>query len=292
MDNELFTVAAVARRIGVAPATLRTWDRRYGLGPSAHEAGEHRRYSSEDLAKLIVMRRLITTGVSPVDAAEKAKAHTGKLSVEELADNFAVREEIVDSIHRAAKILDKSFVEAALRNDIKEFGVIATWTEVIVPVLFLVGQEWEATGEGIEVEHMLSEILKRMLNEGIGSVKKPVNVQPVLLASVGEELHCLAIHALAAALAEKNIESFFLGARTPMEAISSMVKRSAPPAVFLWAQLRENGKEKFFKEIPAIRPAPRVILGGPGWGENRSQGVVYAQDLTHACAEIERAVGL
>ncbi|MEY3734595.1 MAG: hypothetical protein RL347_1954, partial [Actinomycetota bacterium] len=28
------TVAAVARRLGVAPATLRTWDRRYGLGPS------------------------------------------------------------------------------------------------------------------------------------------------------------------------------------------------------------------------------------------------------------------
>jgi DNA-binding transcriptional MerR regulator len=292
MDDELFTVAAVARRIGVAPATLRTWDRRYGLGTSVHEAGEHRRYSSEDLSKLIVMRRLITTGIAPVDAAEKAKAHTGQLSVEELADNFAVREEIVDSIHRAAKILDKAFVEAALRNDIKKFGVIATWTEVIVPVLFLVGQEWEATGEGIEVEHMLSEILKRMLNEGIGSVKKPVNVQPVLLASVGEELHCLAIHALAAALAEKNIESFFLGARTPMEAISSMVKRSAPPAVFLWAQLRENGKEKFFKEIPAVRPAPRVILGGPGWGENHSQGVVYAQDLTHACAEIERAVGL
>ena len=25
------TVAAVARRLGVAPATLRTWDRRYGL---------------------------------------------------------------------------------------------------------------------------------------------------------------------------------------------------------------------------------------------------------------------
>jgi len=151
MDDELFTVAAVARRIGVAPATLRTWDRRYGLGPSVHEAGEHRRYSSEDLSKLIVMRRLITTGIAPVDAAEKAKAHRGKLSVEEVADNFVVREEIVDSIHRAAKILDKAFVEAALRNDIKKFGVIATWTEVIVPVLFLVGQEWEATGEGIEV---------------------------------------------------------------------------------------------------------------------------------------------
>ena len=44
MEEELLTVAAVARRLGVAPATLRTWDRRYGLGPSSHEAGEHRRY--------------------------------------------------------------------------------------------------------------------------------------------------------------------------------------------------------------------------------------------------------
>ena len=37
------TVAAVARRLGVAPATLRTWDRRYGLGPSEHSAGSQRR---------------------------------------------------------------------------------------------------------------------------------------------------------------------------------------------------------------------------------------------------------
>ncbi|WP_418607771.1 MerR family transcriptional regulator [Georgenia sp. SUBG003] len=35
------TVAAVAGRLGVAASTLRTWDRRYGLGPSAHEAGAH-----------------------------------------------------------------------------------------------------------------------------------------------------------------------------------------------------------------------------------------------------------
>jgi DNA-binding transcriptional MerR regulator len=292
MNEELLTVAAVARRIGVAPATLRTWDRRYGLGPTTHEAGEHRRYRSQDLAKLIVMRRLITTGVSPVDAAETAKTHKGGTSVEQLTDNFAVREELVDSIHRASKNLDKSFVEAALRKDIKKYGVIATWTEVVVPVLYVVGEEWEATGKGIEVEHMLSEILKRMLSETIHSRKKPVNVQPVLVASVGEELHSLAIHALAAALAEKNIETFFLGSRTPIEAISVMVKRSAPPAIFLWAQLRENGEERFFKEIPSVRPAPRVILGGPGWGESKHKGVVYAQDLTHACAEIERAVGL
>ena len=286
------TVAAVARRIGVAPATLRTWDRRYGLGPSSHEAGEHRRYCPTDLAQLTMMRRLIISGVAPADAAIRAKAHTGSVAVENLVEEFEVREDVVDSLHRAAKSLDKNFVETLLRKDIADNGVIASWTEVIVPLLFLVGDEWAATGTGIEVEHMLSEIIKRLLREGVAQIKEPVNAQPVLLASVGEELHCLAIHALAAALAEKKIETFFLGARTPLEAISGMVKRAAPPAVFLWAQLEQNSDPKYFTDLPVVRPAPRVIVGGPGWDEKECSEVVIAQDLTHACAEIERAVGL
>ena len=292
MEQELLTVAAVARRLGVAPATLRTWDRRYGLGPSSHEAGEHRRYCPNDLAQLTLMRRLIISGVAPADAAVRAKAHSGSVSVENVIQDFEVREDLVDSLHRASKALDKSFVETLLRKDISENGVIASWTEVIVPLLFLVGDEWAATGAGIEVEHMLSEIIKRLLREGVAEIKEPVNTQPVLLASVGEELHCLALHALAAALAEKGIETFFLGARTPLEAISGMVKRAAPPAVFLWAQLEQNSDPKFFNELPVVRPAPRVIVGGPGWNRETCADVVVAQDLTHACDEIERAVGL
>ena len=292
MEQELLTVAAVARRLGVAPATLRTWDRRYGLGPSSHEAGEHRRYCPNDLAKLTMMRRLITSGVAPCDAAIRAKAHEGSATFDNLVEDFEVRDDVVDSLHRAAKSLDKNFVETLLRKDISENGVIASWTEVIVPLLFLVGDEWAATGAGIEVEHMLSEIIKRLLREGVAEIKEPVNTQPVLLASVGEELHCLALHALAAALAEKGIETFFLGARTPLEAISGMVKRAAPPAVFLWAQLEQNSDPKFFNELPVVRPAPRVIVGGPGWNRETCADVVVAQDLTHACDEIERAVGL
>ena len=291
MEEELLTVAAVARRLGVAPATLRTWDRRYGLGPSSHEAGEHRRYCPNDLAKLTLMRRLITTGVAPADAAEKAKAHKGVIKIEKLVDNFEVREDLVESLHRAAKSLDQIFIETALRKDIAKHGVIASWTEVIVPLLFLVGDEWEADGSGIEVEHMLTEIIKRILREGVSDIKKPVNANPVLLAAVGEEVHCLALHALAAALAEKSVETFFLGARTPLEAVSGMVKRSAPPAVFLWAQLSRNSDSKFLTELPSVRPAPRVIVGGPGWDPEICADVVVAQDLSHACAEIERAVG-
>src|SRR3954466_12102944 len=70
----MLTVAAVARRLGVAPSTLRTWDRRYDLGPSAHTAGSPRRYSAQDLERLVVMRRLTLEGVPPADAARIALA--------------------------------------------------------------------------------------------------------------------------------------------------------------------------------------------------------------------------
>ena len=73
LDGPILTVAAVASRLGVAPATLRTWDRRYGLGPSEHTAGAHRRYSASDLARLVTMRSLTLDGVPPADAARLAR---------------------------------------------------------------------------------------------------------------------------------------------------------------------------------------------------------------------------
>jgi DNA-binding transcriptional MerR regulator len=292
MEEELLTVAAVARRIGVAPATLRTWDRRYGLGPSAHEAGEHRRYCPKDLAILTAMRKLITAGVAPAEAAQQAKAFRGKISVEQIVDNFEVREDLVEALHAASKLLDKRFIEDALRQDIEKHGVIASWSEVIVPLLFLIGDEWEKTQTGIEVEHLLTEILKSILRERSSMASEPCNPRPVLLASVGEETHSLALHALASALAEKNISTYFLGARTPLEALNGVITRSAPPAIFLWAQLSNNGDPRFYTDIPSIRPAPRVIIGGPGWAVESDCPVAHVSDLSQACAEIERAVGL
>ena len=290
-DDEKLTVAAVARRIGVAPATLRTWARRYGLGPSGHEAGEHRKYLPQDLAKLIMMRRLIVAGVSPAEAAKQALAHKGSLNLEQIVETVHERSEAVDAIVSAAQSLDHNFVEALLRQEISQFGVIDSWHEVMVPVLIIVGDIWAQTGEGIEVEHLLSESITNVLRDFSREIKSPINPRPVLLASVGEELHTLPLHALTAALAELNIECQVMGARTPLAALSSVVTRSAPPAVFLWAQLAKNGDPIFFKDIPNVRPAPRVVLGGPGWDRDQCREVPFAEDLALACSEIKQAIG-
>ena len=289
--DELLSVSSVARRLGVAPATLRTWARRYGIGPSAHEAGSHRKYCPSDLAKLTVMRRLISAGVAPADAAEQAKAHEGEVIIEEFISLCRECDETIDAIYNAADSLDSLFVETMLRNEIAENGIIIAWQEVFVPVLIQVGAAWEKSGKGVEVEHMLTEILTRVLRESSSDIVVPLNSRPVLLASVGEELHSLALHALAAALAERGIESHFLGARTPVEALSSMVSRFAPPAIFLWAQLPVNGNPMFVTDLPAVRPAPRVIIGGPGWNPDKCQNAQFVGSLSLAVDEIAMAVG-
>ena len=289
--EELLTVAAVARRLGVAPATLRTWARRYGIGPTDHESGSHRRYCPEDLAKLTTMRRLIIAGMSPAEAAEKALSTKSAIKMEKIVGGFSDRPDVIDALHSAANALDKNFIESTLRNDIEKHGVIRSWQEVIVPVLVMLGKSWEETGEGIEIEHFFSETLKRVLRERSSKIHKPINPRPVLVASVGEEMHSLAIHALTAALAERNIECHFLGARTPFAALEAMVEKFAPPAIFLWAQLVENANPSFFRNLPAVRPAPRILLGGPGWRESDCANMTQTPDLNFACEEITRAIG-
>ncbi|ONH36162.1 MULTISPECIES: MerR family transcriptional regulator [Protofrankia] len=72
--NPRYTVAAVARRLGIAPATLRTWNRRYGLGPADHVSGTRRRYDPHDLARLEFMCRLTQAGIAPAEAARMARS--------------------------------------------------------------------------------------------------------------------------------------------------------------------------------------------------------------------------
>ena len=62
VDEPRLTVSGAARRLGIAPATLRTWDRRYGIGPSGHSHGRHRRYSAADMARLELMQRALMQG--------------------------------------------------------------------------------------------------------------------------------------------------------------------------------------------------------------------------------------
>jgi MerR family transcriptional regulator, light-induced transcriptional regulator len=314
------TVAAVARRLGVAPATLRTWDRRYGLGPTLHSAGAHRRYSRSDIARLEAMRRLVLDGVPPADAARLAvetvstprdghdsppPGPSGRLGVLDppaeprgaggpggrvLALPGGTAE--VRGLARAAMALDSRSLRIALDRALAEHGVITTWTELLTPVLIAVGERWAATGEGIEVEHLLAETATSALRAVGPGAPEPRNGRPVLLACAPDESHSLPLAALAAALAERNIGVRLLGGGLPATALVAAVRRTGPAVLLVWAQLPRYADVRVLDDLPVLRPPVAVLAGGSGWrGRRLPARVAFVSDLTSAVGLVTRAVG-
>ena len=286
------TVGELARRLGVAPATLRTWARRYGLGPSGHEVGSHRRYDCVDVARISVMRRLVISGVAPKEAA--LIAVDADVSEAEILPEikFEERSEIVEVILKALESLDISFVNEIIRREILANGVVVTWVEILTPTLIKVGEEWSRTGLGISNEHLLTEILTKIFREVSAEIENPVNAKPIVLAAIGEELHSLALHALLAALAERNIQAHFFGPRTPVDSLVEVVRKIAPPVVFVWAQLPENADYSIVGALPVVRPSTRLLLGGPGWEPSRCSSATLVGGLAEACEIVSSTLGV
>jgi len=75
--ERLMTVGELARHTGVAPATLRSWEARYGFPTSVRRVGSHRRYDAEQAAlvnEVIRFRRSGLSVVASISAAEESVA--------------------------------------------------------------------------------------------------------------------------------------------------------------------------------------------------------------------------
>jgi DNA-binding transcriptional MerR regulator len=271
--DEGLSAGAVARRLGVAVTTLRTWHQRYGLGPSGHVPGHHRRYTAEDLARLEVMRRLTAEGIAPAEAARWARhapdAPPGEADpTARGGGGFAIpvgrAGPTARGLARAAIRLDVGAMREIMLRALAEQGVVSTWDQVLRPVLAGIGERHMATKRLIEVEHLFS----RTATEVLAAVPRPRGGEPprVLLACTDEEQHSLPLEALAAALAADGVGSRLLGARVPPAALTDAVERTGPAVVMLWSHAPETAH---VAQLHALLDAPRrpvlILAGGPGW---------------------------
>lgn len=287
-------VAVVARRLGVAPATLRTWDRRYGLGPSEHRPGAHRRYGPRDIARLEEMSRLVREGWPPADAARAAaRAAVPTAAVEEGTERqhagggrvlaLPDADPATRGLGRAALALDAPAVSAIVREQLAARGLVATWDDVLRPVLVAVGDRWAATGDGVEVEHLLAACVALALQEWGASHAEPPTGRPVLLAGAPGEQHALPLHAVSAGLSSRGARSRLLGPDLPIPALTAAVRRTGPSVLFVWAQRSVTAEAAQALRLPVQRPPTALIVGGPGWaGAALPPGARPVTDLAEA----------
>lgn len=201
-------VAAVARRLGVAPATLRTWDRRYGLGPSEHSAGAHRRYSAVDVERLLVMRRLTLDGVAPAESARIALATDVTAGTPARSQDGGV------------PTTPTAVVDAALAGDVagcarllaidEGADVALWWTGLLEPVMSALARRTVVDPPGVDAVAAVHAGALAALREHqvpLTGTRRPV----VLVLVVPREARPLVAHALAGALAAQGVDARIVG---------------------------------------------------------------------------------
>lgn len=316
-------VAAVARRLGVAPATLRTWDRRYGIGPTGRAAGRHRRYAPADIARLELMQRALLRGATPAEAAEYAlrdsatspphppghpaahgsgvdtaldpewelaiaslvRAAPDPLPARPKSDRRVARGGAssvraggrvlrlsgaaprASGLGRAALAMNAVAAQKLIHEAIGEQGAVTVWDTVVRPVLAAVTGPWTRSGEYVDVEHLVNECTLAAMINATPLVTTPRNPRPVLLCCLPGEQHSLPLYVLRAALASRQIGTLMLGAALPEPALASAVRRTAPAAVVLWAQLPRPAASIVLGGLPRARPPVRLFACGPGWAD-------------------------
>lgn len=230
---------AVARMLGISPTTLRTWDRRYGLGPSTRHEGKHRRYNEDDVARLKRMVELTESGVAPASAAA---------SVTPAGD---------PDFWAAASGLDAARMRRVAVSLIARHGVVHTWDAVLMPFLVELGERVSSASCGVEVEHIASGSISDAMRVSGVALGEPA----VLLACAPDEQHSLPLDVLAAALAERGHASRNLGARVPAAALVSAATRLEPRVVVVWAHDRVYAEQV---PLDQLKGTP-VLVAGPGW---------------------------
>jgi methanogenic corrinoid protein MtbC1 len=191
---------------------------------------------------------------------------------------------------RAAMSLDAHEATRLLRDCVRTVGVLMSWETMVMPVLAAIGERWQRTGEGVEVEHTFSEAVLGVLRGVCADMGRPRNTRPVLLCCAEGDYHTLPLHALAAALAEEGIDSRMLGNGMPAKDLVASVRRCGPAVVFLFARMPVEDAT-VLEELPRQRPTPRVIVGGQGWDPCQLPGgVLRVSTLSAAVGEVVSAV--
>ncbi|MFI5496880.1 MerR family transcriptional regulator [Actinoplanes sp. NPDC051859] len=251
------SAGAVARRLGVAPTTLRTWHQRYGLGPSGHEHGRHRRYTADDLDVLAAMARLTARGMPAAEAARMARR--ADLSGCSAPEGDPATASAARGIARAARRLDVLTLRETLAAAVAERGVVPTWHVLAAPAFVHLSR-----ARVVEpLRDAARRVLGRCLSEVFAAVVRPpagTDVR-VVLAAPPRSRDLVALDALAAALAEQGVGSLHLGAVPDAALLAEVASRIRPAVVVLWS----HAPHDVLPDLVVAAGSPLVVGAGRGW---------------------------
>ena len=210
-------IGAVERETGLPKDTLRVWERRYGFPlPMRDEAGE-RLYSTVDIEKLRLIKRLIDQGHRP-----------GKLiaaSADELAKLQSSGTENKGQAHcrqllKLVRVAHADELRTQLSQTLLRQGLVRFICDTLAPLNGMVGDAWLRGELQVFDEHLYSELIENILRAAIGAHPGRGAPPRVLLTTVPEEEHGLGLLMAEAMMTAEGTTCVSLGTRTPLNDIA------------------------------------------------------------------------
>ena len=228
-----FRIQVVAERSGVPSATLRAWERRYGVPVPARTTSAYRLYSAEDIERVREMRSLCESGMAAAEAAKVVLASRPVVAAAPVGQPPAnPHEEAQLRILRAAEQLDAEQLDAELMRLGYAGDALTLYERVVAPLLVDVGNLWAAGTVSVAQEHFLSGRLEVMMRNALAAMR-PQKGPHVMMACVTDEHHVLGLLGAALQLSGWGARPILLGANTPPAAIADAIRLRRPALVGL-----------------------------------------------------------
>ena len=247
-------IAALSRRTGVAPDTLRKWEQRYGILKPLRTVGGQRRYTELDVARVGWLLARLDEGYRIGEAASLLGDGTSPPATgsSELLESLKAAVSAGD--HAAiARLLDQAFA----LQDVEE-----TLAEVAQPLLKWIGDGWACGDLNVADEHLLTQELRGRLERLLTDTHGGVRGVAVLLCGPGER-HELGLLMFGVLLRADGWEIAYLGPDTPLSDAVSLAGRLSARLVAISVGLEEhaNALRRAFAEVEM--PAEfQIVVGG------------------------------
>ena len=303
-DNALLSIGALSRISGVGVETLRNWERRYGFPKPVRLDSGHRRYPSEMVSRLRLVRRAIELGFKPSYAvvAETSELEGLVLEAErEDKENGAATsdketERTIKAWLEAVSILDAYGFEISLRRAWSTYGARDFIVDLAVPFLEKVGERWSENRFSVAHEHFTSEHLSSFLSSQWRPISKQASSGRAVVANLENEHHHLAIHMAAVFLALSDFEVIFLGPNTPLSDIIIAAKEPGVVTVVIGLNVTSDAEraERGLMTLRASVPASITMVAGGNDSIREIKGVTQLAtldafaDFTRSLADIYR----
>lgn len=293
-----YRIQAVSKLCGVPPATLRAWERRYGVPAPARTASAYRLYGDEDIALISKMRDLVKGGMAAAEAARTVLSEASRSPVpdvpEDDQDPFGdAADRIVDAVVR----FDPEGLEREVNRALALGPAISIFENTLAPAMREIGNLWHEGTLTVAQEHLASNLIGGTLVHLLRLTQPVGPSRRAALACFADEDHTLGLYGIGLRFTSWSFRTLLLGARTPPAAIARVVDTLDPDVVALSATLvppSANARELIDAYADACRSTVWIV-GGAGslamrsWIEGRG-GIVGSDDPLDVRKALERAL--